>query len=109
MLLVPAIIGWRTNPAGRLPAAVFGAVWLAIILAAALGNYPTPVVGYGSSAIIGYLLSLTALSATAKRASATDAENAGAQNPRRPGGWRRTQVLSVLGLALFGRSSADSR
>jgi cell division protein FtsW (lipid II flippase) len=41
--------------------AVFGAVWLAAILAAALGNYPTPLVGYGASAIIGYALSLLAL------------------------------------------------
>ena len=109
MLLVPAIVGWRTNAAGRLPAAVFGAVWFAIILAAALGNYPTPVVGYGSSAIIGYLLSLTALPAAAKRASAAEAENASAQDPGRPGGLGRSQILSVLGLALFGLSSAASQ
>lgn len=30
-------------------------------MAAALGNYPTPIVGYGGSAIIGYVLSLLAL------------------------------------------------
>lgn len=39
---------------------VFGATWLAIILAAVLGNYPTPLVGFGSSAIVGYFLSITA-------------------------------------------------
>ena len=41
--------------------AAFGAVWLAVILAAALGNYPTPLVGYSGSAILGYLLSLLGL------------------------------------------------
>lgn len=30
-------------------------------MAAALGNYPTPIVGYGGSAIMGYALSLLAL------------------------------------------------
>ena len=61
LLLVPAIVGWFRNPANRATYAVFGAVWFAAILAAALGNYPTPIVGYGGSAIIGYALSLLAL------------------------------------------------
>lgn len=42
-------------------ALVFAAVWLAILVAAMLGNYPTPLLGYGGSGIIGYLLSLAAL------------------------------------------------
>jgi hypothetical protein len=46
------------DPPRRPGHAVFGAVWLAVIVAAALGNYPTPLVGYGGSAILGYLLSL---------------------------------------------------
>lgn len=41
----------------------FGALWIAGIAAAALGNYPTPVVGYGGSAILGYVLSLSAFPA----------------------------------------------
>jgi cell division protein FtsW (lipid II flippase) len=57
LLLVPAIAGWGRDPTY----AAFGAVWFAAIVAAALGNYPTPVVGYGGSAIIGYMLSLLAL------------------------------------------------
>lgn len=61
LLLVPAIIGWCRDPANRDTYAAFGAVWLAGITAAALGNYPTPIVGYGGSAIIGYALSLLAL------------------------------------------------
>jgi hypothetical protein len=45
----------------RGPRVVFGAMWLAIVAAAALGNYPTPVVGYGGSAVLGYLLSVALL------------------------------------------------
>ncbi|PZU06018.1 MAG: hypothetical protein DI606_18700 [Sphingobium sp.] len=61
LLLVPAIVGWRRDAGNRATYAAFGAVWLAAIMAAALGNYPTPIVGYGGSAIIGYALSLLAL------------------------------------------------
>lgn len=61
LLLVPAIVGWARDPESRTIYAVFAAVWSAVILAAALGNYPTPIVGYGGSAIIGYALSLLAL------------------------------------------------
>jgi len=39
----------------------FAAVWAGAVLAASLGNYPTPLVGYGGSAIIGYMLSLIPL------------------------------------------------
>ena len=61
LLLVPAIVGWCRDSANRSLYAAFGAVWLSGIIAAALGNYPTPLVGYGGSAIIGYALSLLAL------------------------------------------------
>ena len=61
LLLVPAINGWRHGGAARELYATFGMAWLAAILAAAIGNYPTPIVGYGGSAIIGYLLSLAVL------------------------------------------------
>lgn len=65
LLLVPALLvhalqGGAREPLHRAGYAVFGAVWCAAMLAAALGNYPTPVVGYGGSAIIGYALSLLA-------------------------------------------------
>lgn len=63
LLLVPALVGWYGDPANRATHATFGALWLAAIVAAALGNYPTPLVGYGGSAIIGYALSLLALPA----------------------------------------------
>lgn len=61
LLLVPAIVGWNRDAENRATYAAFGAVWFAAIMAAALGNYPTPIVGYGGSAIIGYALSLLAL------------------------------------------------
>lgn len=61
LLLVPAIVGWNRDVENRATYAAFGAVWFAAIMAAALGNYPTPIVGYGGSAIIGYALSLLAL------------------------------------------------
>lgn len=61
LLLVPTVVGWKRDPTNRPVFGVFGTVWLAGIVAAALGNYPTPLVGYGGSAIIGYALSLLAL------------------------------------------------
>jgi hypothetical protein len=61
LMLVPAIAGYIRDPEHRPSYAVFGAVWLAVILAAALGNYPTPLVGYSGSAILGYLLGLLGL------------------------------------------------
>ena len=61
IMLVPAIVGCRYDSSNRERYLVFGAMWFGIIAAAALGNYPTPVVGYGGSAIIGYVLSLLGL------------------------------------------------
>jgi hypothetical protein len=60
-MIVPALVGWARDPDNRAFYAVFGAVWLAVIAAAALGNYPTPLVGYSGSAILGYLLSAIGL------------------------------------------------
>lgn len=65
LLVAPAIAGWVRDAADRTVYAVLGVTWLMTILAAALGNYPTPIVGYGGSAIIGYLLCLVALPKTA--------------------------------------------
>lgn len=68
LMLVPALTGYRRDVRHRAAYVVFGAVWLAVILAAALGNYPTPLVGYSGSAIVGYLVSLIGLP---RRAGAT--------------------------------------
>ena len=67
LLVVPAIAGWIMDRANRPIYAMFGAVWSSAVVAAALGNYPTPLVGYGGSAIIGYALSLLALPRSAIR------------------------------------------
>ncbi|MGE6763557.1 FtsW/RodA/SpoVE family cell cycle protein [Corallococcus interemptor] len=61
MLLVPVMLAGSCDEDSRATWLAFGSAWLAAILAAALGNYPTPVVGYGGSAILGYVLSLSTL------------------------------------------------
>ncbi|MDQ0464581.1 hypothetical protein QO010_002365 [Caulobacter ginsengisoli] len=58
LMILPALTG---SPRTRPTMAVFGAVWLAILAATVLGHYPTPVVGYGGSGVIGYLISLIGL------------------------------------------------
>lgn len=74
LMLVPALVGLSRRNRDRAPYAVFGATWLAVILASWLGNYPTPLVGYGASAIFGYLLCLPGLPAQAQGESAVPAE-----------------------------------
>ncbi|MEG3182292.1 hypothetical protein [Sphingomonas sp. LT1P40] len=73
LMIVPAIAGALLGTARREIYAVFGVFWLAVIVAAALGNYPTPLVGYGGSAILGYIISLTGLPATTAAAGLTEA------------------------------------
>ncbi|MHA7627309.1 FtsW/RodA/SpoVE family cell cycle protein [Corallococcus sp. M7] len=61
MLLVPVLIGASGDEDSRATSLAFGAAWLTATLAAAFGHHPTPVVGYGGSAILGYVLSLATL------------------------------------------------
>jgi hypothetical protein len=61
LLVLPAGIAWVRDPHERALYGAIASVWLAAIAAAALGNYPTPVIGYGGSAIIGYILALATL------------------------------------------------
>ena len=75
LLIVPAIAGRFFGPDNSQAHVAFGIVWLGIVAAAALGNYPTPLVGYGGSAVLGYFLSLAALPA---------AERSTARVPGRP-------------------------
>ena len=105
MLLVPAIVGRFRHSAEPAPYFVFGLVWLAIILAAAIGNYPTPVVGYGSSAIIGYLLSLSALPKHGLSQSRSTAKSQSARDVKDPRRMWRTASLSVASVFVFGMSS----
>jgi cell division protein FtsW (lipid II flippase) len=61
LLIVPAVYGFGKSSAHRELYAVFGMVWIGVIVAAALGNYPTPLLGYGGSAVLGYVLSLASI------------------------------------------------
>jgi hypothetical protein len=78
LLIVPAIVGLRTDPEHRVVHAVFGTVWLGMVAAAALGNYPTPLVGYGGSAILGYALSLSVMPVAVRSAVAVGVRSTGA-------------------------------
>jgi hypothetical protein len=58
-VIAPALLA---RAAGDRPALfAFGGCWAGTLVAAALGNYPTPLVGYGGSAVLGYLLSVALL------------------------------------------------
>jgi acetyl esterase/lipase/cell division protein FtsW (lipid II flippase) len=106
VLLVPVIVGLSAQPDMRASIFVFGAVWLAVILSAALGNYPTPVVGYGASAIIGYLLCLSALPKSVAAGLPTKIGRTEARDRDRPSGFQRARTFAVIGLLIFGTSHA---
>ncbi len=61
LLVMPALIAARKGAGERPALLAFGGCWLGVVVAAALGNYPTPLVGYGGSAVLGYLLSVALL------------------------------------------------
>jgi len=42
-------------------------IWIGVMVAAIFGNYPTPLVGYGASAIIGYALSIAIMAGAENR------------------------------------------
>ena len=70
---------------------VFAATWTGTIAAAVLGDYPTPVVGYGGSAILGYALSLSAFrrrlgAARFSLGERSDGDEAGIEPLRRDSG-----------------------
>lgn len=60
-LILPARIAAATGARERPPLLAFGGCWLGVVAAALLGNYPTPLVGYGGSAVLGYLLCVALL------------------------------------------------
>lgn len=62
LLLAPLLV--TSDPVTRPRVLAFAALWTAVLAAAALGNYPTPLVGFGGSAIVGYLLSVALLRST---------------------------------------------
>lgn len=72
ILLTPAVGALRPVPE-RPVLFAFGVSWAALIAAAAVGNYPTPLVGYGGSAVLGYLLSVALLTGSRGYAPHADA------------------------------------
>lgn len=85
LLVVPALAARRGPTVDPSLNAVFGAVWAGLILAAALGNYPTPVVGYSGSAIIGYVISLMAFPSRLVAVMPTGSRAAVDGDERQPG------------------------
>lgn len=87
-LLVPSLAALSKGPGDRAVLLAFGGCWSAVAAAAALGNYPTPLVGYGGSAVLGYLLSVALLPGGGREAGAPDlaspAADAGDPDPTLP-------------------------
>ena len=84
LLIVPAVYGYGKSAAHKDACAVFGMVWIGVIVAAALGNYPTPLVGYGGSAVLGYVLSLASIAPVAATRRAVEVSDRG--RPHEPDG-----------------------
>ncbi|MFN3669384.1 MAG: hypothetical protein ACK4VY_08765 [Brevundimonas sp.] len=84
LLLLPVLAARRASGSEAPAYVVFGAFWAGIILAAALGNYPTPLVGYGGSAIVGYLLGLVVFARRAPAAASTGVEVAPERGTEEP-------------------------
>ena len=80
LLFLPAIVGRKLDTRDGDACSVFGIVWLGTVFAAALGNYPTPLVGYGGSAVLGYVLSLAFLPGKVRSTAAVEGR---AANPER--------------------------
>ncbi|HEX8363172.1 MAG TPA: hypothetical protein VF613_23825 [Longimicrobium sp.] len=87
LLAAPAIAGRKLDPRSGGACAVFGIAWLGMVLAAALGNYPTPLVGYGGSAVLGYVLSLAFLPAKARSTAAAGERAPGEESAERGTGF----------------------
>lgn len=69
VLVLPALVGLFRGAGERSAVLAFGGCWSGAVVAAALGNYPIPLVGYGGSAVLGYLLSVALLSNGTREAS----------------------------------------
>lgn len=96
-LAAPALPGLFGAGRDRAALLAFAGCWVGVVAAAAMGNYPTPLVGYGGSAVLGYLLSVAVLPSGARAdrgAGRLEASSAG-----RNGSDRSTSELRVMGAA----------
>ena len=71
LLVLPFLCAAGRRP----PAAGLAAAWAGIVAAAFLGNYPSPLVGYGASAILGYALSCAFLALPAAMIAPAEGAN----------------------------------
>jgi hypothetical protein len=55
LVFLPAL---TSDPCATQTRFAFAGVWLGAVLAALAGSYPTPILGFGGSAILGYVLSV---------------------------------------------------
>ena len=69
LLFMPALPLRRSRI--RTEQLAFIGLWLACFGAALTGDYPTPVIGFGGSAVVGYILSVGLLSRPSRSAAAT--------------------------------------
>jgi hypothetical protein len=93
-LVIPAVIGTLGGAGERSALLAFGGCWSGVVVAAALGNSPTPLVGYGGSAVLGYLLSVALLPNDARKISRSGALGSPPATGRNP-----DQSLSELRVA----------
>ncbi len=89
LLFLPVLLSRSLRSAPEI--LVFAACYAAIIGAAAMGAYPTPIVGYGGSAIVGYFLSLTALRRVSLNSDARETE----RREQPPGSKHRPLEMSL--------------
>lgn len=80
LMFLPALTGEQGHRQARL---AFTGVWVGAVLAAVAGPYPTPVLGFGGSAILGYVLSVGLLYPLRPQAHGRDIESP-AQQPDEP-------------------------
>jgi cell division protein FtsW (lipid II flippase) len=67
LLLLPGWFAFHSAADQRARLAAFGAFWVVVVMAAAVGDYPTPLLGYGPSAILGHFLGSLAFTTRSSR------------------------------------------
>lgn len=83
MPLLPFAFSLRRSAGDRPDAAVLGALWLMAVIAAILGNFPSPLVGYGASPILGYAISFAFLTGLRLSAATDEEQDASPLKPNR--------------------------
>ena len=91
--LLPGVIGTVRGGAHRSTFAAFGGCWAAIVLAAIVGDYPTPLVAYSGSAILGYILATAGLPPAWGPSPAVDHAESVSATPRQGRNAQRVAVV----------------